>query len=96
MDDGKYSDDLIAPQGLKGKYSIPVRTVPTVLTRDTVNVPADIMVTTEMIDNNVVVGDDPAIMNEFLEVNEEELQNNNESIFPEGIDVDDDNEFVAM
>lgn len=34
------------------------------------------MVTTEMIDNNVV-GDNPVIMNDFLESNEEELQNNN-------------------
>lgn len=85
LGDGKYTDDVIQPQGLEGKYTIPVVTavpgpdIPLDNTPDETEDPA-------AIDADVGHENDD-LLNDLFETDD-----NRESLFPEGIDIGDESE----
>ena len=102
LGDGSFSDDLIRPQGLAGKYEVPPVPPATAVVADAgdvvVNCP-DVVELPDDIDaiqdeDNVVVD----LLNDYLEINDDFNDTKlitEESLVPEGIDFDDE-ETVSM
>ena len=78
--DGSYTDGNIKPQGLNGKYEVALANSQIENSNDFhVNVPAEVL-TPEIIDNNYIKEED--LLNDLVETN-----GNNDSLFPEGIEL---------